>query len=230
MKLPPAARISRKVFPPSVLTSSTPPSKPRFGSTSDASRLKFCRKVNCAEVAVGIGNASESSRLSLTTAGSSMKAALGDESAGGFGTPESDVTHIGGGPSAFVASQPGGNAGGVTLSKFSLNDTGSEHGGEHDGAGAGGSATRAKVSSRPQLADPPARSAIAREELIAPATTTPAATNKSKQRIGRNREGVDTRLRLMITDRLNVDCSMPERLFTWECTCLSILCEMPQGS
>jgi hypothetical protein len=78
---------------------------------------------------------SESSRLSLTTAGSSMNAALGDVSAGGIGTPEFDVTHKGGGPCAFVAIQPGGTAGGVTLSKFSLHVTGSIQGGEHEGVG-----------------------------------------------------------------------------------------------
>jgi len=49
-----------------------------------------------------------------------MKAALGSVSAGGIGTPESDVTQNGGGPCAFVAIQPNGNAGGVTPSKFSL--------------------------------------------------------------------------------------------------------------
>ena len=78
---------------------------------------------------------SESSRLSLTTAGSSMNAALGNVSAGGMGTPEFDVTQKGGGPCAFVANQPGGNAGGVTLSKFSLHITGSKQGGEHEGVG-----------------------------------------------------------------------------------------------
>ena len=62
----------------------------------------------------------ESSRLSLTTAGSSMNAALGGESAGGIGTPELDVTQSGGGPCAFVATQSGGSAGGVTPSKFSI--------------------------------------------------------------------------------------------------------------
>src|SRR5882672_10419834 len=114
-KLPPAARMSWKVFPPSVLNSSTPPSKPRLGSSLDASRLKLCRKVN--EKNVGkrkSGN--ESSRLSLTTAGSSMNAALGGVSAEGMGTPELDVTQSGGKPWAFVATQSGGNAGGVTLS------------------------------------------------------------------------------------------------------------------
>jgi len=66
-----------------------------------------------------------------------MNAAFGGESAGGLGTPELDVTHIGGGPSAFVASQPEGSAGGVTLSKFSLNLTGSKQGGEQEGVGGG---------------------------------------------------------------------------------------------
>jgi hypothetical protein len=50
-----------------------------------------------------------------------MKAALGGVSAGGIGAPELDVIHSGGGPGAFVAVQPKGNAGGVTVSKFSLN-------------------------------------------------------------------------------------------------------------
>jgi hypothetical protein len=36
---------------------------------------------------------SESSSLSLTTAGSSINAAFGSVSAGGVGSPESDVTH-----------------------------------------------------------------------------------------------------------------------------------------
>jgi hypothetical protein len=62
----------------------------------------------------------ESSRLSLTTAGSSMNAEFGGVSAGGIGTPEFEVPHNGGGPCAFVASHPGGNAGGVTPSKSSV--------------------------------------------------------------------------------------------------------------
>src|SRR5436190_7037802 len=45
-KLPPAERMSSNVFPPSVLSSSTPPSKPRLGFESEASRLKLCRNVN----------------------------------------------------------------------------------------------------------------------------------------------------------------------------------------
>jgi hypothetical protein len=49
-----------------------------------------------------------------------MNAALGGVSAGGIGTPESDVTQSGGGPWAFVAIQSGGSIGGVTPSKFSV--------------------------------------------------------------------------------------------------------------
>jgi hypothetical protein len=58
-----------------------------------------------------------------------MNAALGGVSAGGAGTPLFEVTHSGGGPSALVANQSVGNAGGVTPSKFSLNVTRPEHGG-----------------------------------------------------------------------------------------------------
>src|SRR6266699_3794822 len=147
-KLPPAARMSWKVFPPSVLSSNTPPSKPRFGSSLDASKLQLCRKVND-KGAGGTERGSESSRLSLTTAGSSISAALGRVSAGGIGTPEFDVIHSGGGPWAFVATQSGGNAGGVTPSKFSLTTTGSKQGGEHEGAGDGVGPTAAEISTRP---------------------------------------------------------------------------------
>src|SRR5690348_7080324 len=107
-----------------------------FGSLSDASRLKLCRKTNCGENAPR-GKYSESSRLSLTTAGSSMNAAFGDVSAGGSGTPEFDVTQSGGGPSAFVAVQSGGNTGGTTLSKFSVKTIGSRQGGKQEGVGTG---------------------------------------------------------------------------------------------
>jgi hypothetical protein len=48
-----------------------------------------------------------------------MRAELGGVSAGGLGIPLFEVTHNGGDPSAFVASHPIGNAGGITLSKFS---------------------------------------------------------------------------------------------------------------
>lgn len=59
-----------------------------------------------------------------------MNAALGGVSAGGLGTPVSDVTQRGGGPNAFVASHPSGRAGGIALSKFSLHMLGPEHGGQ----------------------------------------------------------------------------------------------------
>src|ERR1044072_2053960 len=68
-----------------------------------------------------MGMISESSRLSLTTAGSSIKTAFGAVSATGVGTPEFEVTHKGAGPTAFIAAQPAGTTGGVRLSKFSLN-------------------------------------------------------------------------------------------------------------
>src|SRR5262245_66417550 len=68
-----------------------------------------------------MGIIGESNRLSLTTLGSSMKAAFGAVSATGVGTPEFEVTHNGAGPAALNAAQPAGRAGGVRLSKFSLN-------------------------------------------------------------------------------------------------------------
>jgi len=43
---------------------------------------------------------------------------LGAVAAGGIGSPELEVTQSGGGPKALVASQSGGNMGGVTSSKF----------------------------------------------------------------------------------------------------------------
>jgi hypothetical protein len=78
------------------------------------------RKLSCAAV-VTIGMLGESSRLSLTVPGLSTKAAFGGVSKGGVGMPELEVSHSGGGPSAFVAVQPAGRAGGVTPSKFSVN-------------------------------------------------------------------------------------------------------------
>lgn len=58
----------------------------------------------------------ESSLLSLTTAGSSTKAALGAVSG-----VEVEFTQSGEGPLAFVALHPAGRAGAVTPSKLSLN-------------------------------------------------------------------------------------------------------------
>jgi hypothetical protein len=72
---------------------------------ADASKLKLCRKIND-KAAGGRKMDSESSSLSLTTAGSSINAALGSVFAGGISTPESDVTHNGGGPWALVLSNP----------------------------------------------------------------------------------------------------------------------------
>ena len=63
----------------------------------------------------------ESSRLSLTTAGSFTNAALGSESATGVGTPEFELaTRCYLAQTALVATHPAGSAGGVTPSKFSL--------------------------------------------------------------------------------------------------------------
>jgi hypothetical protein len=66
-----------------------------------------------------------------------MNAALGGVSAGGPGTPKSDVTHSGGGPCALVAVQFSGKVGGVTPSKSSLSEAGSWQGAVHEGAGCG---------------------------------------------------------------------------------------------
>jgi len=100
-----------------MLISKTPPSKK---DPPLASKAKLFRNVNCAaglEIAID----GESSRLSLTTAGSLTNAAFGNESATGVGTPEFDVTQsMPSGSTAFVAVHPEGSAGGVTLSKFSL--------------------------------------------------------------------------------------------------------------
>lgn len=117
---------------------------------SDASRLKLCRNVNVS-IAWGRRKRRESRRLSLTTAGSSINAELGGVSAGGTGTPEFDVTQRGDGPWTFVATQPEGNAGGVTLSKSSLIVTGWKQGkGEHEGTGDGVGPTAVEISTRPQ--------------------------------------------------------------------------------
>ena len=67
----------------------------------------------------GIVTGGESSRLSLTVAGSLTHAAFGSVSAGGDGNPELDVCHnTPSGLITFAAVQPGGSAGGVTPSKF----------------------------------------------------------------------------------------------------------------
>jgi hypothetical protein len=104
-----------------------------------------------------------------------MNAALGGVSAGGLGTPLFDVTQRGGGPNAFVANQSTGNAGGVTLSKFSLDVPRDQHPGH-----------------LPLLCP-----------KVGPIATT-AAINKSKQRTFRNRIAVNVRFRLVIIDHWQV--------------------------
>jgi hypothetical protein len=65
----------------------------------------------------------ESRYLSLMAAGSFTHAAFGGESAGGVGLPALDVCQrMPSGLIAFIAAQPTGSVGGVTLSKFSNNE------------------------------------------------------------------------------------------------------------
>jgi hypothetical protein len=77
-----------------------------------------------------------------------MNAALGGVSAGGPGTPLFDVTQSGGGPSAFVASHPAGNAGGVRLSKFSRKLAGTQQKPGHDAVAVGVAPTVENTSFR----------------------------------------------------------------------------------
>ena len=149
MKLPTLV-MSWNVCPPSKLNSSTPPSKPRLGSTSDASRLKFCRKVNITQLDSVAKTPGESSRLSLSAGGSLTHAAFGSESAGGDGSPVFEVCQkIPSGSIAFVAVHPTGNAGGVTVSKFSSKTViRCEPGGHGGGLGA----AAARISTRPHPA------------------------------------------------------------------------------
>lgn len=187
-KLPPTSRMSWNVFPPSVLSSNTPPSKPTFGSTSDASRLKFCRNVNRTQQSSKNLRNHPSTRLSLTTAGSSMKSALGAVSAGGIGNPESDVTQSGGGPWAFVASQPAGSAGGVTPSKFSLCVAGFQQPGQGSGVGVGPTPpTRSIRVRRLSSREPNPALPVIGAQATAAKSPTIAAINKSKPGEGRNR-------------------------------------------
>src|SRR5262245_43435435 len=131
-----------------MLSSRTPPSKPRLGSSPDASRLKLCRNVNRTKLDSVAEIPVTSRYLSLTVSGSLTHAALGGVSLVGVGTPEFDVCHkIPSGLIPFVAVHPGGRAGGVTLSKFSskIVINWPLHGG-----GVGAAATR--MSTRPQPA------------------------------------------------------------------------------
>jgi hypothetical protein len=129
-----------------------------------------------------------------------MKAALGAVSAGGIGTPESDVTHNGGGPWTFVAIQSGGSAGGVTLSKFSIIVFRHQQG-KH-GGGLGSSAARLSTRSNRcsgEEANPPSRWAMMREEPITANVAIPAATKRSEQAILRKRVVVNICLRPVIS-------------------------------
>ena len=74
-----------------------------------------------------------SRRLSVTTAGSSIKASLGAVSG-----VVVEVTHRGAPPAALLATQPAGNAGAVTPSKFSLKEEHGEGDGVEVGVGVGG--------------------------------------------------------------------------------------------
>jgi hypothetical protein len=99
-----------------MLISRTPPSKP-------SCKFKLLRKVICTGVPPWLKKIiGERSCLSLTVGGSSLNAALGTVSAVGVGTPELDVAHV-------MLDQPGGSAGGVTLSKFSVARVTGPHGG-----------------------------------------------------------------------------------------------------
>jgi hypothetical protein len=160
--------------------------------------LKLCRNVNRTQQSSKKLTNHPSSRLSLTTAGSSIKTALGAVSAGGIGSPELEVTHSGGGPSAFVASQPPGNSGGVTKSKFSVLVRANQQSGHGNGVGVGPSAERLAIcqSVCSDKADPPW--SVAREEAIPASTAKPAEMVKSKQETARNRDDEAARFRLMI--------------------------------
>ena len=136
-KVPPATRISRNVFPPSVLVSNTPPSKPRLGSSPDASRLKLCRKVND-KVAGGRKDAYRVEQLVTYHGWVIDKCSVGrcirrrHWHSGIRCNPQRRR------PLGIRCYPVRGNPGGVTLSKCSVNDTGWKQGkGEHEGVGDG---------------------------------------------------------------------------------------------
>ena len=129
-----------------------------------------------------------------------MNAAFGAVSAGGAGRPLLDVTQSGGGPKALVASQSVGNVGGVTLSKFSCNDTGKEQG-PHEGLASGVAPMALERSTPPRPvssreADP--AWLIARYEPIGPNAATPVPINKVTQITFRNRVSVNERVTVSI--------------------------------
>lgn len=118
-----------------------------------------------------------------------MNAAFGAVSAGGSGTPLLDVTQSGGGPKAFVANQPGGRAGAVTPSKFSISKTALEQGPWHKGVGVGVAPAARLLIGAGASSSPEADSArvIAGDEPISFNAAMPAAINKVTQSILRNR-------------------------------------------
>jgi hypothetical protein len=91
------------------------------------------------------------------------------------------VNPSGGGPWAFLTTRSGGNAGGVTLSEFSLHVAGTQQGGEHEGPAGDAAATAAEISIWPKPwpsgeVESRARGAIAREELITVAASATTET------------------------------------------------------
>jgi hypothetical protein len=101
--MPPAAITSWKLSPLSKLTSSTPPSNPSCVLKLLSKDTCICSPPETREIF------GDKSRLSLVTSRSSTYAAFGGEANGGCGSPLLEVTHV-------VLDQPGGNAGGTTVS------------------------------------------------------------------------------------------------------------------
>ena len=111
-------------------TSNTPPSQyvPSLNSVS-----KLFRKLNTGAAEL-ITTPERSSTLSLITAVSATNALLSVS-----GSPV-EVTQVGGGPTTMVCVHPGGNAGGVTPSKFSVQAAGLGVGVAGGGVGVAGGA------------------------------------------------------------------------------------------
>ena len=118
-----------------------------------------------------------------------MNAAFGAVSAGGMGKPLLDVAQSGGGPRALVANHPAGNAGGLTVSKFSTSATGCEQGLWHEGVDLG-AVPASKLSIERGTSSSPEEDwarVIASEEPINSNAAMPAAVNKVMQSTSRNR-------------------------------------------
>jgi len=129
-----------------------------------------------------------------------MSAAFGSVSAGGFGIPLFDVTQSGGIPNALVANQSGGNAGGLTLSKFWSNTTGMRQG-PHEGDDRGVAPRTPERSTPPRpfsLGEPDPAWLMVREEPISPNAAMLAPINKVTQSTFRNRVSVTERFRFSI--------------------------------